>query len=118
MLSFYLTNVAVALAWLVFPTSGQSTSSCTRFLTPTNSIKPTIASGYQLGLVATGISNPRSIEFDSSGNLLVIQSGHGIASLQLEDNGGICVGVKSKKDILDAGAVSGPGFCIIRRGNC
>ena len=106
MLSFQLINAGIALPLLVIPALGQLPSSCIRSLTPTNSIQPSIASGYQLGLVATGISNPRSIEFDSSGNLLVVQSGHGIASLQLEDNGGVCVGVKSKKDIIEASTVS------------
>ncbi|KAL6717972.1 hypothetical protein ACLMJK_004057 [Lecanora helva] len=80
----------------------QSSSSCSTTLTPTNSIKPSVASGYQAALVATGVSNPRGIAFDSSGNLLVIQSGSGIASLQLQDDGGTCVSVKSKKVLLEA----------------
>ena len=86
---------------------GQSTSDCSTTLTPTNSIKPSVASGYQAALVATGLTKPRSIEFDSSGNLLVVQSGAGIESLQFEDNGGICISVKSRKTVVSASAVSG-----------
>ena len=42
----------------------------------------------------------------SSGNLLVVQAGKGIASLQLQDNGGTCVSVKSQKNVVEASAVS------------
>lgn len=56
--------------------------------------------------MATGLTDPRSIEFDSAGNLLVVQAGAGIESLQLQDNGGTCVSVKSKKTVIQASAVS------------
>lgn len=56
--------------------------------------------------MATGLTDPRSIEFDSAGNLLVVQAGAGIESLQLQDNGGTCVTVKSKKTVVQASAVS------------
>lgn len=56
--------------------------------------------------MATGLIDPRSIEFDSAGNLLVVQAGAGIESLQLQDNGGTCVTVKSKKTVVQASAVS------------
>lgn len=56
--------------------------------------------------MATGLTTPRSIEFDNAGNLLVVQAGAGIVSLQLLDNGGTCVRVKSKKTVVQAGAVS------------
>ena len=84
----------------------QSSLSCSTTLTPTNSIKPSIASGYRAALVATGLTKPRSIEFDNAGNLLVVQAGAGIASLQLQDDGGTCVNVKSKKTLVQASAVS------------
>ena len=42
-------------------------SACSTTLTPTMSIQPTVASGYQMALVATGLTKPRSIEFDSAG---------------------------------------------------
>ena len=58
--------------------------------------------------MATGLTDPRSIEFDSAGNLLVVQAGAGIESLQLQDDGGTCVSVKSKKTVVQASAVSRP----------
>lgn len=104
MLSFATTSSL--LCCFVIPALGQSSSSCSNTLTPTNFIKPSVASGYRAALVATGLTDPRSIEFDSSGNLLVIQSGSGIASLQLQDDGGTCISVKSKKTVVEAAAVS------------
>ena len=56
--------------------------------------------------MATGLTKPRSIQFDNAGNLLVVQAGAGIESLQLQDNGGTCMSVKSKKTVVYASAVS------------
>lgn len=106
-MGLYRLSAPLALLNFFFlPTLGQSSTSCSTTLTPTNSIKPSIASGYRVAVVATGIHNPRSIEFDSSGNLLVINSGVGISSLQLEDAGDTCVSVKSTKTVLKAGALN------------
>ena len=101
-----LSFVTALLCIYSIPAVAQSASGCSTTLTPTNSIKPSVASGYQAALVATGVSNPRGIAFDSSGNLLVIQSGSGIASLQLQDDGGTCVSVKSQKVVLEAKALN------------
>ena len=99
-------SLAALLGFFFLPALAQSSPSCSTTLTPTNSIKPSIASGYQAALVATGLTKPRSIEFDSAGNLLVVQAGAGIARLQLQDNGGTCVTVKSKKTVVQASTVS------------
>ena len=96
---------AFVLNVLIFSASAQSSSSCSVTLTPTNSIKPSVASGYQAALVATGLSRPRSLQFDSVGNLLVVQAGVGISALQLQDNGGTCVSVKSSKIVIQNSGV-------------
>ena len=101
-----LVSLAALLGLFFVPALSQSSASCPSTLTPTKSIKPSIASGYQAALVATGLTKPRSIEFDNAGNLLVVQAGAGIASLQLQDNGGTCVSVKSKKTVVQANTVS------------
>lgn len=98
---------ATLLAVVASPVIAQS--SCSTSLTPTNSIKPSVASGYQAALVATGLTKPRSLQFDSSGNLLVVEAGKGISSHQLQDDGGICVSVKSSKDVV--GGAGGVGVC-------
>lgn len=90
---------------LLLPVLGQSSASCST-LTPTRGIKPSVASGYRAAVVTTGVYNPRSIRFDSLGNLLVVNSGVGISSLQLQDGGDLCVSVKSTKTVLEAAALN------------
>ena len=54
-----------------------------------------------MALVATGLTKPRSLQFDSSGNLLVVQQGAGIVNLVLQDDGGTCLSVKSSKNVVE-----------------
>ena len=72
--------LTVFLVVLVVRTTGQA---CEVNPAPTNGIKPVAAPGYQYSVVANGLTKPRSIQFDSAGNLLVLQAGKGILSLQL-----------------------------------
>ncbi|KAI4141464.1 MAG: hypothetical protein LQ341_003513 [Variospora aurantia] len=53
-----------------------------------------------MALVATGLTKPRSIAFDTSGNLMVVESGAGITNLVLQDNGGICLSVTDRKPVI------------------
>lgn len=100
--------VALLLGSLVVPIYGASlSSSCSATLTPTNSVKPSIASGYQVALVATGLTKPRSIQFDNTGNLLVVEAGSGIVNLAFQDSGGTCLSVKSSKTV-----VKNTGVCV------
>lgn len=103
-MSFRYITVSIIISflvpWLI------DASSCSTSLTPKNSIKPSIASGYQFALVATGLTRPRSIQFDSLGNLLVVQRGRGIANLILQDEGGVCLSVKANRDVIKNGDVS------------
>lgn len=80
-------------------------SSCST-LTPTKSVKPSVASGYQVALVATGLTKPRSIAFDTAGNLMVVESGAGITNLVLKDGGGTCVTVQDRKPVIKTSGVS------------
>ena len=107
----YMGSVSMAFVYIVLSFALASlgaaqTSSCSTTLTPTNSVKPTVASGYRMALVATGLTKPRSIQFDTAGNLLVVQSGVGIANLAFQDNGGTCLTIKKVKTVISASAVS------------
>ena len=98
-------------SWLAIGTSCLSYvalvyGSCSATLTPTNSIKPSLASGYSMALVATGLVKPRSIQFDSAGTLLVVEQGAGLTALTLQDNGGVCLSVKSSKKVVQNTGVS------------
>lgn len=88
--------------------ASSSASSCSTTLTPTNSVRPSIASGYRMALVATGLTAPRSIQFDGSGNLLVVQKGKGIVALEFQDDGGTCLSVKTSTNVVENTAVSTP----------
>ncbi len=98
------TWLGVAVSFFIVSALGQA-SSCSTTLTPTKAVKPTIASGYRMALVATGLTSPRSIHFDTAGNLLVVQSGVGIANLAFQDDGGVCLTVKTMKTVVSAKAV-------------
>lgn len=95
------TTVALVATMATFmaPALGASlsASSCSVTLTPTNSIAPT---------VATGLTKPRSIKFDSKGNLLVVQQGAGITNLAFKDDGGVCLSVDKMQAVVENDAVS------------
>jgi glucose/arabinose dehydrogenase len=89
-----------SLAPLLCVASAQTT--CTTSLIP--SYPATVASGYQIGLVATGLARPRGIHFDKAGHLLVVEAPRNaeteIFALSLDDGGGICVREASRKTVV------------------
>lgn len=91
------------LSALIVHVTGQA---CDVNPAPKNGIKPVAASGYNFSVVANGLTKPRSIQFDSAGNLLVLQAGKGIISLQLDDAGGACVWAASNQTVVSNTAVS------------
>lgn len=88
--------------WAVYVT-GQT---CELNPPPANGIKPVAAPGYHFSVVANGLTKPRSIQFDDAGNLLVLQSGKGIVSLQLDDAGGSCIWVVSNQTVVSNTALN------------
>ena len=95
-------GTVMAAASFILPAFAQS-SKCSTTLTPTNSVKPSVASGYHAQLIATGLSSPRSIEFDKAGNLLVVEQKNGngsVSALTLQDNGGTCLSVTSHTTLV------------------
>jgi len=86
-----------SLATLVI---AQSAQSCSSNPTPTNSIQTSLAAGYISQVVATGLTKPRSLEFDAAGNLLVLEQGRGLTSFPLVDNGGVCVTLGERGDLV------------------
>jgi hypothetical protein len=88
------------------PTLAQSATCST--LSPSNSVKPTVASGYKVALVATGLSSPRGIEFDTAGNLLVVEQGSGMIWLNFKDQGGECLSVGDKGNVIRDSDVRNP----------
>lgn len=69
---------------------------------PSGGIQPSLASGYQMQVVATGLSSPRGILLDNAGNLLVVEQDRGVISSHVlsEENG--CVSIDQSSDITDS----------------
>lgn len=103
MFLFLRSAVITVLTVLIARATGQT---CDVNPAPANGIKPVAAPGYHFSVVANGLTKPRSIQFDNAGNLLVLQAGQGIVSLQLDDAGGICVWAPSNQTIVSNTAVS------------
>lgn len=97
--------LTVLLTVLIVRATGQT---CNVNPAPTNGIKPVAAPGYHFSVVANSLTKPRSIQFDTAGNLLVLQAGAGIVSLQLDDAGGLCVWARSRQTVVSNTGVSHP----------
>ncbi|KAF2002884.1 soluble quino protein glucose dehydrogenase [Amniculicola lignicola CBS 123094] len=67
-----------------------SSATCSSTIAPQHG-QPSVAAGWNVQVVASGLTDPRGIIFDRSGNLLVVQQGYGISSLQLTNDNGACV---------------------------
>lgn len=99
-MSRIILTASIAILGILVSPVWTASSGCSATVTPTNGVKPSVASGYQVALVATGLTTPRSIQFDSSGNLLVVQAGAGIVNLVFQDDGGTCLSVKSTREVI------------------
>ena len=107
--SFPRMIAAAALVGLLLVPLPVARAQCPTSITPANSIKPTIASGYDYQVVASGLTAPRSLQFDSAGNLLVLEQKKGLSSHVLNDSGGSCVSVSSSKYLIqDANVCAAP----------
>ncbi|GJC94114.1 NHL repeat-containing protein [Colletotrichum higginsianum] len=71
-------------------------------LTPVS--QPQLAPGYSAKLILNQLSDPRSLQFDSLGNLLIVeQGGTGVRYVKLTDKGGVNVCVSSQKQLIPNG---------------
>ena len=91
----------VALATLLVHALAQNCAT----INPANA--PTFASGYSGRVVMNGLRQPRGLIFDNQGDMLTTeQGGYGVRYIQLTDNGGINVCVKSSKQLISDSSVS------------
>lgn len=77
------------------------TTACSSVLTPAYSPLPAVASGWQAQLVASGLKKPRSIQFDSTGALLIVDSGAGVLRYTFTDNGGTCLQLDKQQLLIN-----------------
>ncbi|KAF2453974.1 hypothetical protein BDY21DRAFT_292223 [Lineolata rhizophorae] len=90
---------------LSFAQSSSSPTDCSSSLTASYAA-PSVASGFAARLVAQDLDRPRSIRFDSAGNLLVVEQGRGgVTGLRLRDSGegAACVEVDERVDVTEDG---------------
>ncbi|EPE03725.1 glucose sorbosone dehydrogenase [Ophiostoma piceae UAMH 11346] len=83
------------------PLATLSTSACPSVSTPFYDA-PLVGSGWAAQLVVTGLHKPRSILFDHTDGLLVVESGTGIRHITFDDHGGTCLVVKNSTAIISA----------------
>ncbi|CAK7243490.1 MAG: hypothetical protein STHCBS139747_005015 [Sporothrix thermara] len=95
----FTTAAAVAVAGLAAVASADSTSSCPTILMPSYDL-PVVGNGWTAQLIASGLTSPRRLLFDSNGSLLVVEAGKGITRLTLTDHGGTCLVVADKKTVV------------------
>jgi glucose/arabinose dehydrogenase len=89
-----------ALAAGLHAVAAAAQTQCSNILVPAYS-PPVVASGWQAQLVAGGLTKPRSIAFDSTGALLVLESGKGISRHRFTDNGGTCLASNHSHMLVD-----------------
>lgn len=90
----------VSLTAIVTGFLAQSQAQCPTTISPSQGIQPSVASGYAAAVIATGLTDPRSLEFDSVGNLLVLEAGKGVSSHVLNDGDGTCLSIRASKDLI------------------
>lgn len=94
-----LSLITTCVAFFTASTIAQSSSSCSATLTASYPA-PSLAPGYTARLVANNLTRPRSIHFDTTGKLLVVEGGRGITALTLTDDGGSCLSVANKQTVI------------------
>lgn len=97
-------KVALGLAAQTIHGALAATTGCTSTLSSSYPA-PIVSNGWAFQLVATGLTSPRGILFDSNGGLLVVQQGLGVIHLALSDSGGTCVGVSKTTNVVNSSEV-------------
>lgn len=114
-----LAAFAALLGHVTFGTAQSTTSAvgaCPTVLRPSYDA-PVVGSGWTAQLIATGLTDPRSITFDQNGALLVVQQGSGIVRMTLTDNGGTCLAVNETSTVVENSDVRICNATIVRGQN-
>lgn len=62
--------------------------------------QPVIGAGYTTRLIASGLNRPRSLLFDATGKMLVLEGRRGIRRLGFTDHGSTCVEVAENNVVI------------------
>jgi glucose/arabinose dehydrogenase len=80
--------------------SSSTAAACPSSIAPAHGA-PSVAPGFHVQVVANNLRDPRSIQFDSAGGLLVVEQGHGISRLQLTGDGACVRQSGSTQTVVD-----------------
>lgn len=96
---------------IAFTASAQSTapSACSSTIAPQNAA-PSVAPGFRVEVVATNLTRPRSIQFDSEGALLVVEQSQGVRRIKLSGDGSCVRQDGDIQNVTDNTSVSPPAF--------
>ncbi|KAF7196403.1 L-sorbosone dehydrogenase [Pseudocercospora fuligena] len=93
------TLLATSSLWTLGRTQS-STTQCSTTISASYAA-PSLAEGYVARIVASNLTSPRGIKFDSQGALLVVQEGVGISVHNIVDAGNDCLSVSNSKVIVE-----------------
>jgi len=79
---------------------------------PSGDIRPSVASGYSLQVVATGLSKPRGLVFDDEGHLLIVEQGSGTISSHVINEASGCVTAEDSSVVVAEGLSLNHGIWI------
>ncbi|KAL1405958.1 hypothetical protein Q8F55_007640 [Vanrija albida] len=88
------------LALVLALATGATAETCTQNRLHTSYPAPIAADGWSYRVIANGLQKPRSVIFDGSGALLVLESGKGVSRLTFNDSGGSCLAVKDRTTVV------------------
>ena len=92
-----------------------TTGACSSTIAPQNAA-PSVAPGFHVGVVANNLSRPRSIQFDSEGDLLVVEASQGVRRITLTGDGSCVRQDGATQNLTDNTSVS--NHMIVRFGLC
>lgn len=103
--ALYIVGVSAQTTQSASPASTSPTA-CASTIAPRNG-QPSVAPGWQVNVVASGLTDPRGIVFDGERSMLVVQQGIGVSRLRLTNDDGPCVRIDGRvEDIIADDAVS------------
>lgn len=76
----------VSVALTAQAQSSSTAAACPSPIAPQHGT-PSVAPGFRVQVVANNLRDPRGLQFDSAGGLLVVEQGHGIARIPLSGDG-------------------------------
>ncbi|WAO89015.1 Hypothetical protein NCS54_00638700 [Fusarium falciforme] len=99
--AFTLTSTLLTFALVFSAGTTQSSGQCSINDLETSYPGPVAADGWAYRLIASDLSQPRGILFNTEDALLVVEQGTGLVHLEFEDQGQTCLPVRRQTTLLE-----------------